>query len=135
MLGDSVDDTITGMDENAAGQNAVETGLNQPARDGKFEFTVSKVDCGATRVGSDLLDEKAQGVFCLVDVTVKNIGDEAQLFDGSSQKPTTPPAPSSPTAARPSCTPTRTMRRSSSRSTPATPSRASSSSTCPRAPR
>jgi hypothetical protein len=66
----------------AAGQEEVET-----SRDGEFEVTVSKVDCGATRVRSDLLDEKAQGVFCLVDVTVKNIGDEALRQRGQCDVP------------------------------------------------
>jgi hypothetical protein len=61
-------------------------GLNQPARDGKFEFTVTKVKCGVAKVGSSLLNEKAQGQFCLIDVRVKNIGKEAQYFADSEQK-------------------------------------------------
>jgi hypothetical protein len=86
IVGDSVNDAVNEVNDNTAGKNAVETGLNQPARDGKFEFTVTTVKCGATSVGSDLLSEKAQGEYCLVDVTVKNIGDVPQMFDGSSQK-------------------------------------------------
>jgi Domain of unknown function (DUF4352) len=62
------------------------TRLNQPARDGKFEFVVSGVKCGATKVGPSGFGEKAQGQFCFVSVSVRNIGKEAQLFDGSSQK-------------------------------------------------
>ncbi|SNS59978.1 protein of unknown function [Asanoa hainanensis] len=57
-------------------------GLNEPARDGRFEFTIFKVACGTTRVGG----EDALGVYCLVDLSVRNIGSRAQLFDGSSQK-------------------------------------------------
>ncbi|MEU8298948.1 DUF4352 domain-containing protein [Micromonospora sp. NPDC048909] len=60
--------------------------IGQPARDGKFEFTVKSSKCGVAKVGSDLVGEKAQGQFCLVTVNVKNIGKEAQMFDGSSQK-------------------------------------------------
>jgi Domain of unknown function (DUF4352) len=60
--------------------------IGQPARDGKFEFTVKQVKCGVAKVGSDFLNDKAQGQFCLITVTVKNIGKEAQLLDGSSQK-------------------------------------------------
>ena len=81
FVGDSVNDAVNEADDNAAGKNAVETGLNQPARDGEFEFTVTTVKCGATSVDSDLPSE-----YCLVDVTVKNIGDVPQMFDGSSQK-------------------------------------------------
>ncbi|MFI7598997.1 DUF4352 domain-containing protein [Actinoplanes sp. NPDC049681] len=61
-------------------------GLGDPVRDGKFEFTVTKLDCSKTKVGSEFLNEKAQGKFCIISVTVKNIGKEAQTFDGSSQK-------------------------------------------------
>jgi len=61
-------------------------GLNAPVKDGKFEFTVSKVDCGKSQVGSNSLVKKAQGQFCLVSLSVKNIGNESQLLDASSQK-------------------------------------------------
>ncbi|WP_229070993.1 DUF4352 domain-containing protein [Actinoplanes sp. DH11] len=61
-------------------------GIGDRARDGKFEFTVSKVKCGVGKVGSDLVGEKAQGEFCLIDVKVKNIGKEAQTFADSAQK-------------------------------------------------
>ncbi|MFG1759772.1 DUF4352 domain-containing protein [Micromonospora echinofusca] len=60
--------------------------IGQPARDGKFEFTVKSSKCGVTKVGDSVLGEKAQGQFCLVTINVKNIGKEAQMFDGSSQK-------------------------------------------------
>ncbi|MGA5304691.1 DUF4352 domain-containing protein [Nucisporomicrobium flavum] len=61
-------------------------GMGDPVRDGKFEFTVTKLDCSKSKVGSEYLNEKAQGKFCIISVTVKNIGKEAQIFDGSSQK-------------------------------------------------
>lgn len=60
-------------------------GLNTPVRDGNFEFTVKSVKCGVTSVGPEAVATKAQGQFCLVKVDVSNIGDEAQLLDGSSQ--------------------------------------------------
>jgi hypothetical protein len=61
-------------------------GVGDPVRDGKFEFTVTKVDCSRSKVGNEYLNKKAQGKFCQISLTVKNIGDEAQTFDGSSQK-------------------------------------------------
>lgn len=61
-------------------------GVGDPVRDGKFEFTVTKLDCSKSKVGSEFLNETAQGKFCIISVTVKNIGKEAQIFDGSSQK-------------------------------------------------
>jgi Domain of unknown function (DUF4352) len=59
--------------------------IGTPVRDGKFEFTVRKVDCGKSQIGNSVLNTKAQGQFCLVNVKVENIGKEAQLLDGSSQ--------------------------------------------------
>jgi hypothetical protein len=61
-------------------------GMGDPVRDGKFEFTVTKLDCSKSKVGSEFLNETAQGKFCIISVTVKNIGKKAQTFDGSSQK-------------------------------------------------
>ncbi|MBN6053226.1 DUF4352 domain-containing protein [Nonomuraea sp. RK-328] len=60
-------------------------GLGAEVRDGKFAFTVTKVDRQA-RLGSDLIGTDAQGVFLLVHITVKNIGDEAQAFTSVEQK-------------------------------------------------
>ncbi len=56
-----------------------------PVRDGKFEFTVTGVKT-ASKVGDQYLGKEAQGQFLLYSMTVKNIGDKAQLFDASSQK-------------------------------------------------
>lgn len=63
-----------------------EPGIGDEARDGKFGFTVTKVKCGVKKVGTELLNEKAQGQFCLVTMTITNVGDEAQTFDAGSQK-------------------------------------------------
>lgn len=68
--------------------------LGQPVRDGKFEFTVSSVECGKASVGSEFLNKNAQGQYCLLNISVKNIGDQAQsilsanqyLFNASGQK-------------------------------------------------
>jgi hypothetical protein len=59
--------------------------LNQPVRDGKFEFTVTKVQCGVTKVGDEYLNKAAQGQYCLITVNVKNIGNEARTFTGANQ--------------------------------------------------
>jgi Domain of unknown function (DUF4352) len=60
-------------------------GMGSPVRDGKFEFVVSKVDCGKTRLGDTNFGKDAQGQFCTVNVKVTNIGREAQTLDASSQ--------------------------------------------------
>ena len=60
--------------------------IGTPVRDGKFEFTVTSIEPGVPSVGSDAFGQKAQGQFVLIHLTIKNIGDKAQYFDGSSQK-------------------------------------------------
>jgi len=60
--------------------------ISTPVRDGKFEFTVTKVETGVKHVGNDILGKDAQGQFVLVHLTVANIGTEAQYFFDSTQK-------------------------------------------------
>jgi len=60
--------------------------IGEPVRDGKFEFTVKSQKCGVSKVGTDLVGAKAQGQFCLITVTVKNIGKEPQTLVDSAQK-------------------------------------------------
>jgi hypothetical protein len=60
-------------------------GLNQAARDGKFEFTVTGVDCSQNTIGADPVSTKANGVFCVVSMTVQNIGNEAQTLVATNQ--------------------------------------------------
>lgn len=79
-------ESIDEADKNQKGQNAVAGKMNTPIKDGKFEFTVTGMKCGAERVGPAEFGEKAQGQFCLVDVTVKNVGTTAELFVDSTQK-------------------------------------------------
>ncbi|MGY1632249.1 DUF4352 domain-containing protein [Geodermatophilus sp. SYSU D01186] len=57
-------------------------GIGQPAADGDFNFVVNGIDCSATEIGDQYLSTTAQGQFCIVDLTISNIGDEAQSFFG-----------------------------------------------------
>lgn len=59
--------------------------IGQPARDGKFEFTVNKQTCGVNSVGDQYVNKTAQGQYCVLNITVKNIGNEAQTFDSSNE--------------------------------------------------
>ncbi|KOU24405.1 DUF4352 domain-containing protein [Streptomyces sp. WM6368] len=60
-------------------------GVGEAVRDGKFEFTVTRLQAGVGNVGGEY-GQDAQGQFFLVHMTVKNIGDKAQTFDGSDQE-------------------------------------------------
>ncbi|MEV0805034.1 DUF4352 domain-containing protein [Micromonospora sp. NPDC050200] len=85
----ATDATSSKGDSNAAkGEDkaAKAAKIGQPARDGKFEFTVKSSKCGVAKVGSSMLGEKAQGQFCLITVNVKNIGKEPQTLSDTEQK-------------------------------------------------
>src|SRR3954451_23834819 len=84
--GSSSSSSDGGSSSTGSGSSENAVGLNQAARDGKFEFTVTGQDCSKNTIGEAPLSKTAQGTFCLVSVTVKNIGNEAQLLDASSQK-------------------------------------------------
>ena len=61
--------------------------LNTPVRDGKFEFVVRSVEPGLSEVGGNpFLNQKAQGQFVIVTLSVQNIGDRPQGFSPSNQK-------------------------------------------------
>lgn len=61
--------------------------IGQAARDGKFEFIVNSVKCGETTVGTnEYLQDKATGQFCRVNMSIKNIGNEAQSLFADNQK-------------------------------------------------
>jgi len=74
------------LDGNQKGENAVAGTMGKPAKDGKFEFTVTKMKCSVPSVGPADFGQKAQGEFCLINVTIKNVGTSAEIFVDSSQQ-------------------------------------------------
>lgn len=82
------DSTTTAAEEdngsdNKRGDNGKVAAAGSAVRDGKFEFTVTATKCGATKVGNEYLNQKAQGQFCLITIKVKNIGKDARTLDAS----------------------------------------------------
>jgi hypothetical protein len=64
-----------------------ETGrLNEPVRDGPLEFRVSRVDCGVPDLGDSFAYQAAVGQFCLVEMNVRNVGDEPATFSDQHQR-------------------------------------------------
>jgi uncharacterized protein DUF4352 len=61
-------------------------GLGSPVRDGKFEFVVNAMSCGHATVTRSVLTKKAQGQYCLVQLSVRNIGADAQTFADAYQQ-------------------------------------------------
>ena len=99
LLGNALLDDRTPVDAAAANQGpAVEGGadaasghaesdvpaprIGEVAADGNFNFVVAGVECGVTTIGGEHFNATAQGQFCIVALTVTNIGDQAQSFWG-----------------------------------------------------
>ena len=77
--------TDTSSTEQAGTSSKPIAKIGDAVRDGKFEFVVNKMSCGETTVGSQYLKAEAQGQFCRINVTVKNIGNEPQTLSHSDQ--------------------------------------------------
>jgi len=61
-------------------------GLNTAVKDGKFEFVVASVSCGHASVNRAFVSRSAQGQFCLVGLSVRNVGTKSQTFADAFQK-------------------------------------------------
>lgn len=64
------------------------TKLDQPADDGKLQFTITEFACGKTQVtqpDNSYVSSQAEGQFCVTNLTVKNISNVSQSFDISNQ--------------------------------------------------
>jgi hypothetical protein len=59
--------------------------IGEKATDDDYQFTVTKIKCGVSRVGDSYSNEKAQGQFCLVSMRVKNVGNDAINFSDENQ--------------------------------------------------
>ncbi len=59
--------------------------IGTPVRDGALEFVVTDSRCGIKSIGNKTLSVEAQGEFCQVSLTAKNIGDESQTLFASEQ--------------------------------------------------
>ena len=72
------------QEETAKKEELVKIGT--AVRDGKFEFIVKGLECGKTSIGTNqYLTKTPQGQFCLLNLTVKNIDNEAQSLLSSNQ--------------------------------------------------
>jgi len=60
---------------------------NLSAKDGKFQFTVTSISCGTKTYSSPggYSSQTAQGVYCRIGLTVKNIGKKSQMLEESTQ--------------------------------------------------
>lgn len=59
-------------------------GVGQEARDGDLSFTVTSIDCGPTEIAGNTT-RIAQGKFCLLALTLRNVGRGPIRFAGPAQ--------------------------------------------------
>ena len=52
----------------------VSAGMNEPVRDGLFQFTADTMRCGVQAIGSPDEEQSPIGQFCVVTLTIKNVG-------------------------------------------------------------
>ena len=88
------DQTTNNTSNNQEVEQTAQTPPAEPApeigdevRDGDFAFTVLSLDCGATKIATagGFLEERAQGHYCKMRLSVKNIKDSPQSFWASDQ--------------------------------------------------
>lgn len=61
-------------------------GLGAAGRDGSLEFRVHDVRCGVVQVGDAFVNQTAVGQFCLVRLTVSNVGSRPATFTDTLQR-------------------------------------------------
>lgn len=60
--------------------------VGEAGRDGAFEFTVSRIDCGVAQIGDSFINQTAVGQFCLTELTVQNVGKRPATFADALQQ-------------------------------------------------
>ncbi|HKE52255.1 MAG TPA: protein kinase [Actinomycetes bacterium] len=61
-------------------------GIGDPVRDGNFEFVVEKLDCGQSSIGPALFRQTADGQYCVVTLSVRNVKNDSRTFSVVNQK-------------------------------------------------
>lgn len=84
--GQPASDGDTAPAPGAAEETPDAPGLRTPVHDGRFEFVVNRIQCGIESIELDRFSETADGQFCLVHLSVRNIGDQPQMFSDAEQK-------------------------------------------------
>jgi hypothetical protein len=77
-------------DTQVQGPAPARPGLGDAVRDGQFEFVVRSVSCGQATLDNGWLHAQAKGQYCVVELTVTNIGTEARNFGDGLQRATGP---------------------------------------------
>jgi hypothetical protein len=60
--------------------------IGSSVRDGQFAFVVTAVDCGKSTLGTADVHLTADGKYCVLTVSVHNVGGQSRIFTSTSQK-------------------------------------------------
>jgi hypothetical protein len=78
--------TASAIRKYRGGPPKASVGMDQPVRDGVFEFTADRMTCGVQAIGSAGDLESPTGQFCVITLTVQNVGTAPAVFADSIQK-------------------------------------------------
>ncbi len=67
-------------------QAQASVGMDTPVRDGVFQFTADGMRCGVHEIGTADDYQSPTGQFCVVTLTVKNVGKQPAIFADAIQK-------------------------------------------------
>ena len=72
----------------AINATAVQTsvGMDEPVRDGVFQFTANGVRCGVQEIGTPDDYQQPTGQFCVITLTIKNVGTSPGVFADAIQR-------------------------------------------------
>ena len=65
--------------------SASSASLGDAVSDGEFTFVITQFECGKRSIGGGFLGERAQGEFCVAEMTVTNTGDEPATLGSGNQ--------------------------------------------------
>jgi hypothetical protein len=78
--------TAMGVHRYRADHKQATVGMDQPVRDGSFQFTADRVQCGVDEIGTPDDYQTPTGQFCVVTLTIKNVGTDPAIFADAIQK-------------------------------------------------
>jgi uncharacterized protein DUF4352 len=84
--GGAAGQSVQGAAGEASPAGPVQPGIGDPVRDGQFEFVVRSAECGHPTIDNGWLHAEAKGQFCVVELSVTNIGTEARNFGDGLQR-------------------------------------------------
>jgi uncharacterized protein DUF4352 len=78
--------TVSGVRTYRQHRQQITVGMDQPVRDGAFQFTADGMQCGVHEIGPPDDYQAPTGQFCVITLTIKNVGTNPAIFADAIQK-------------------------------------------------